>query len=340
MKKLQPLLLVCFSVLFACKKQVGIETADTAKAGVKLSGSMYFDKKSNPDVKIPVKFASLWEAIDFMTKNYTRVNKDGTPYGTTQKATVSTANGRTANTLDNDQIPSPVASINSASTTGIIWGQDLPATYLWETDWSLRTYSGTVFSDVCPYWFSSPYGAFYIGPYGGSKIVKPAFSAVYAERGISCSISFSVKFAPRANGAYPKMMYAEGNQPPAFSVSGATGIKFGQSADIQINEFGIGTVHGQMEEQRVYIVTNSGARMFKAASSQNYPVGAVLPNGDVIKYSIDAQTSYSVTFQFQFYDNDILHEDYYDGSCNFPQQEVPFLVYSDGGSYFLGIPSN
>ena len=115
MKKLQFLLLFLCTSLFACKKQLSSETASPEKTATKNFESMYFDLKSNPDVKMPGHFSSLKEAEDFLTKNYKRVNKDGTPYGTATKP-----NARMATTLDDDIPAAEETSYNSGSTFSIV----------------------------------------------------------------------------------------------------------------------------------------------------------------------------------------------------------------------------
>src|SRR5687768_16413061 len=95
MTKLQLLLLFFCISFFACKKQVSSETTSQEKTATKKIEAMYFDLKSNPDVKMPGRFSSLKEAVDFRTKNYKRVNREGSSYGSTSKQ-----NTRLAASLD------------------------------------------------------------------------------------------------------------------------------------------------------------------------------------------------------------------------------------------------
>jgi hypothetical protein len=334
MKHLQLFLLLFSACLFACKKQIITETTTgtTKEEATNLpSESMYFDLRSNPGVKMPAKFASTKEAIGFLTKNYKRVNKDGSPYGTTKGMVAPTA--RTEETTPSGEtLPSETSSYNSGSTAGYINGFEFSTVR--EYDF-MNIRSSYNLNELCLTWLNTTP---FITPFGwaieGSKAIYGiSLSAYYAERGITCTLKFDVKYAP---GSFTKLVYANRSY-PTLQISGATGSMEPANAFLTITSSTGGTavLYGSQNENRVYIITTSGLKMFKPGFAENYPPGTIMPDGSEVKYSYTTTTRYNVLFNVQFLDYDVLH---YDGEYCDWNTGVPSLVYMDAGTNFTGVP--
>jgi len=338
MKQMVLLLLLASTFLFACKKQGVSDSATTKKADVKTPEPMYFDLKSNPDVKVPAKFTSFKEAVDFMTKNYKRVNKDGSQYGA-----LTGKNARTSTTADDDGPPYiEVSAPNSGATSGL----ETSGQYSQSYDYNISSFNNTNRGDFCQEWLTfDPY----IDPFGGGVIhIYESLEAEYAQRGIICVLNFNVKYAPGpyAGNTSSNLVYANGDYLSLYTLTitgGALGAMGEAGIQLNMNRNGTGTIYAHQVETRTYIRTNKNKEVLKAGGSENWPIGMALENGESVAYSSTSVTSYTLIYQLTYYDYNVyhFHDLELDGSvyCTFNSGR-PFLVYQDIGSAFVGIPRN
>ncbi len=321
-------LLPCALLLLgACKKDISEQSAantQPAKSEAEKFQNLYFDLRSNPTVKIPKTFSSMDEVVSFYKQNFRQVD---------DPATIVKNYNINARTEDDD----PVQTVYYPGSSGMVQPVDI-------SNEPVGVFDGSICDGFISGYFEEYNFTGVPSSINGAQVLLENIPAPYPQRGIICVLSFSVKYAPTPIGNFSnKFTYAKASLPPKLTITGGA-LGTIEQPDIEFNLYanGTGNISGRTVETRTRVITTKDEYVFKAGGAENYPVGATLESGEIVKSSVNSLTTYLLTYGLQYFDYSIDHGHTWtwQWECQYGTLGRPILAYTDQGSVIIGVPQN